>query len=319
MPRTIPEITRSFAEQIVFYPRFRKAYELIKKGIESTTLSGKPACTALWAPVGTGKSTLLEYVKTQFGEEIIKTTNEGIFRIVPAIYVVVPPRVTTKDLAKEILRALHIEGVTGDLADLTRLVIQNLKICQTQVTLMDEFQCFAKANPAKSADEAADWLRIILDATGTPIIVAGLPPEKNQADFIYSRPLLAGRFPYFAQLSNLQFSESADGEFFSVLRGLDKKMYELADLKNGSHLTDPTIYIPLFLATQGNLLAMRHILRDALSYCLVKASRELKPEAFSASYSELHFADELARRDNPFELGTAKCLKLILEAQNGSP
>lgn len=313
MQTTIPEITRSFAEQIVFFPRFRRAYELIKKGIESTLLSGQPACTALWAPTGTGKTTLLTYVKLQYADETVRSTAEGAFRTVPAIYVQVPAKVTIKDLAKEVLRALHIEGAKGDLADLTRLVIQNLKICGTHVIFLDEFQCFAKANNAKSASDAADWLRMVLDSTKVPIVVAGLPPEGNDQDFIYSNPLLAGRFPYFAQLSNLQFSESPTGEFFTVLRELDRKMYELGGLRKGSHLTDPTIYTPLFLATQGNLRAMRHILRDSLSHCLSNSSRTLSLENFLVGYEEFRFTDELARKDNPFRLGTTKCLKLILE------
>ncbi|AOE85939.1 TniB family NTP-binding protein [Pseudomonas sp. TCU-HL1] len=313
MPLTAPEIIEAFTQQIVFFPRYRRAYELIQKGIETTTLSKQPACTALWAPVGTGKSTLLEFVKGQYGDETIKTTSEGSFHIVPVIYVSVPAKVTIKDLAKAILDKLHIGVVNGVLEDLSRLVIQNLKICQTKVILLDEFQNFAKPNSAKTAEDAAEWLRGILDATKIPIIVVGLPPKKDQQDFIYSRPVLAARFPYFAELSNLQYSDSAKGELLTVLHGLDKKMYELADLGRGAHLSDPTIYAPLYLACQGNLKWMRLIILGALTDCLSRSPRTLSLEDFSVSYSQIRLDEDLARKDNPFQLGTAKCLKLILE------
>ncbi|AOE86749.1 TniB family NTP-binding protein [Pseudomonas sp. TCU-HL1] len=305
-----------FERQIVFFPPYRRAFELLNLAIESTKLRGIPTSTVISAPSGAGKTTLLNYFHDQFEAESEELTAEGVRRIIPVIYLSVPPKVTIKDLAKAILEKLHVFGVKGDTVDLTRMVIKNLKTCQTRAILLDEIQLFAKHNPAKSVEDAADWLRNLLDQINIAVIVAGTPECK---EFIYGSSLLARRYPYLATLGYFNFDDSPECDYTITLKELDKKMYSIGNLHKGAHLTDSGIRIPLYVATSGNLEYIRQILHLVFLHCLRNEASGPCINDFAMSCSLLELKLNLAKTRNPFEMNLADNLNLIERHQNESP
>lgn len=305
---TINEKVRKFEQQIVFFQSYREAYTKLELAVESTNLRGIPTSAVIIGPSGSGKTRLCEAFRDSFPAPHKKSYTDGIHTIIPALLCCVPPIVTLKSFCKTLLESLGCDDVRGDTVDLELRFVRLLITCQTLVIIIDEFQRLTKPGNEKQLIATIDWLLGILNRIKIPIIIAGT--EECQT-IVYKEIQLARRYPYCAELSYFAFDESPESEYISTLHGLDEKLYEIGQLKNGIHLTDPSIYTRLYVASQGNLEYIRQILSAAFKYCLNRQSNTIELSDFHAACQPMRLLLSLSKKQNPFNLDIAKCFSLI--------
>lgn len=305
---SIDEKVRKFEQQIVFFQNYREAYTKLELAVESTNLRGIPTSAIIIGPSGAGKSRLCEVFRDSFPAPHKESYTDGIRTIIPALLCCVPPIVTLKSFCKTLLESLGCDDVRGDTVDLELRFVRLLITCQTLVIIIDEFQRLTKPGNEKQLIATIDWLLGILNRIKIPIIIAGTEECQN---IVYKQIQLARRYPYCVELRYLEFNQDYDSEYISTLRGLDEKLYEIGDLKKGVHLTDPSIYTRLYVASQGNLEYIRLILSAAFKYCLNRKSNTLELSDFHAACQPMRLLLSLSKKNNPFNIDISTCYSLI--------
>lgn len=309
MDLEITTILNKFSQQIIFFPSFQRAYSLLHKSVESTEARGVPSCAALIGPSGSGKSALTTIFKNHFGPVTEEPFEDGIHKIIPAFYCLVPSPVTIKTLSRHLLKALGEANPKGDTVDLTYQLESRLKTSRVRVLIFDEFHRLTQRGADATRGATIEWLVALLSITGISIVLSG---TQKCMEIIATDETLARRIPYIARLHYLEFSEDLDSEYIKTLNGLDMRMRDIGHIDKGVHLIAPPIYAPLYVATQGNLEYLRQILHEALESSLRRGERDLKLEDFKRACNYLELPLNLHQASNPFELSTAKCLKILI-------
>ncbi len=274
---------RKFEAQIINYKAYNLAYMTIMRSIQATQMRGIPSCVVLVAPSGCGKSTLAQQIISTYPPESSGEDEKGAWTKRPTMYCGLPSKATIKSFTKTLLGALEFEAYSGDSFELTQRAIQQIKQQNVQVAFLDEFQMLADKKAEQARIDVMNCTARLVDRTGIPFVVLGTP---DIAEFFYAKKgLLRRRFPFFAQLTPLQFNlTDANSDLQLVLRGLDKKMYEIGNLKKGVHLHEPDIALPLFTVCGGIMEDLRLLLSNAFTFALYRADETLRREDFSDAF-----------------------------------
>ncbi|CAM4057465.1 TniB family NTP-binding protein [Pseudomonas wadenswilerensis] len=312
------ERLRLYNQQVVFYHNYRNSYALTLKAIEATHLRGVPNCALITGPSGTGKSTLLNYIKFAHPAERYIQSELDKRWIIPVIMCSLPPACTVKALLKTILVGMHCEKLKGDTMDLLFRLITLLRISEVKVVLIDDFQFLIKKDAYRTKEAVINCLVMLLDQTAIPFILVGRDEDdihslyyKSCETLIYQRADLARRFPFHAKLDLLSYSNAPESEFQIVLSELDAKMYKIGDLKSGIHLGDPGISDRIYLASSGSLEHIKIITFHALQICLKKNKCGLTKDSLAQAYALLKIKNNLNSDHNPFMISQQHCESLI--------
>jgi hypothetical protein len=311
MESDIQQIIKSFKGKIVFHPRYRQAFSQIQNAIENTEALGEPVCALLCGPSGTGKSTLCYYFRKLYSGDSVIRRDDGTYTNLPVFYCEVPSPTTVKGLITNMLRMLIDETPNGTIEKLTHQLITCLKTSQVKMIFLDEIQrlCFTTVTEKVRLD-ALQWIVSLLNGSGIPVILSG---TELCRDIRREDEAFENRYPYFAELSHFAYDASDHSDYFTTLKHLDTAMYEIAALRSGVHLNDPTIAAPLFVGTCGNLKRMRLIINDALKTCLRRDQpRELNVSDFITACQYVDLPKNLSN-GNPFVLSFNNSLELISE------
>lgn len=288
-----------FERQIINYRAYNLAYLTIMRSIQATQLRGVPSCVVLVAPSGCGKTTLLKQILSTFapvesGEDAI-----GIGNIRPTIYCGLPTKATIKSFAKTLLDSLEFPAYSGDAFELTERVIKQILLQKVKVVFLDEFQMLSDKRTEGPRNDVMNGVVRLVDRTGIPFVAAGTPEIK---DFFYDKDILRRRFPFFAELGPLRMDvDDPNSDWLLVLRGLDKKMYEIGRFESGVHLHEPDVALPLFAATSGILEDLRLDLSNAFTFALVRGDGTLKRDDLSDAFDMIPHAHCIPEEGNPFK------------------
>jgi energy-coupling factor transporter ATP-binding protein EcfA2 len=310
MESEIHNIVKAYKSNIIFHPRYRQAFSQIQNAIENTEALGEPVCALICGPSGTGKSTLCHYFEKQYNGDSVLCLDDGTYANLPVFYCEVPSPATVKGLITNLLRMLINDTPSGTIEKLTHQLITCLKTAQVRIIFLDEIQrlCFTSVS-AKVRLDSLQWLVSLLNGAGIPVILAGtlLCRDIRREDEAFEN-----RYPYFAELYHFIYESDDQSDYFTTLKKLDAKMYQVAALEKGVHLNDPTIAAPLFVGARGNLKRTRLIINDALKTCLCRGvPRELKVSDFFTACQSIDLPQNLSN-GNPFALSYNDSLKLAL-------
>ena len=104
-----------------------------------------------------------------------------------------------KDLAEAILRALGDPAAAkGTTAEKTQRIIGFFRECGVQLLLIDEFQHFFDGTRVAESRRVSDWLKLLINKVGLPVVLAGLP---RAIQVVNINPQLRRRFaaPYYME------------------------------------------------------------------------------------------------------------------------
>lgn len=308
MNSEMAEKVLKFSNQIVFYSEYRNAYAVMKKSVACTKNRNIPSCAVVTGPAGSGKSTLAKFFNDSFPPPSSVVRDDGVYTITPAFLCTIPAQVTVKSFLKTLLINLGNSDTRGDTVDLIHRCTRLLLARGVEVIIIDEFQRLARANAVLMREGVIDCLVTLINLTNIPFVIIG---TEECLDLIYSRAVLARRFPFRAELHYPAFSVDAKSDYQALLSTLDQKFYTIGELSGGLHLCDHMVSAQLYLATKGNLEYLKIIICNALEFCLLRNDGTLRISDLSEATAELYIAENFAGDENPFELPPSRIDELL--------
>jgi len=307
-----------FNRQTVFFPSYQFAYSQLSKAVEATEIRKTASCAFIIGPSGSGKSRLCELFTGTFSPPYIEHDEDGLVKIITALYCIVPAPVTIKGICTTLLKTLGVYPPHGDVHALSALLIDRLKKCRVRVVILDEIQRLLKPEAEKARSVTLDWLVTLLSESEIPIMLAGteecellLKEQKKKSHSPFIR-----RYCYVAFLEHFKFSELETSEYHMTLKVLDQQLYKLMKFEGDVHLHELMIMAPLFVASVGNLEYLRQVVHEAVICALTRNATTLTRQDFFEACRCLNLPKQLSETTNPFTLTLSECLALITAHTN---
>ncbi len=279
-------------ETVIAYPRFLAFHELMGECMELSIGACEPRSMAIEAMTGAGKTTLLAAFAAQFPR-----MNQAYGTIVPVFHARTPSPVTPKGLVVSLLLQLGdpiaSQGTTT--AQTTRLVYQ-LRDCQTQLVLLDDFHHLIDAKTDRVLSEIAEWLKDLIKTTGIPFVVCGVDDRVFRILKHPRNAQLSRLFPVREVLRPFNREESQEGQPFHTLLNLAQEAVETtfaADLRGAEFLWR------MYYATDGVVGHTINLMRDVA----ITAFKQDLPDitlAMLAHAFDRTLAHHLSWKVNPF-------------------
>lgn len=170
-PARNPNAGFTLRRQVVEHPDFAYAVREIARLHDRARTSGVAEGLLLVGQTGSGKSTVLDYYVQRFPRKRLKSHVE-----VPVLKVVTPEGPTVKSLAESVLVALGDPAAgKGSATVKTDRIVHFVLHCCVELLVFDEFQHFHDGHRVAESKRVSDWLKNLMERTGKPIVLAGLP------------------------------------------------------------------------------------------------------------------------------------------------
>lgn len=303
------EKLEDFSKHIVRHTGYSDATDKILRSVEITASRKEPSSTMLVGKPGSGKTTICKSVVQHFGPGTVVHNENGITSTVPAFYCGVPAGVSLKSLSVHMLTKLGCQELRGDGISLMGKLSRLLITCETRVILLDEFHHLLLRGAEKTRAVVCDWIKTLMNETLIPIILVGMPECEIIVD---DHPQLARRYPYRARLTEFDFgAQTSDSIFIKTLRSFNKRMNEIGEFQNSSFLTDRTTASAIYVATSGNMNAIRQLLHDSMRIALLRADATFRLDDLAEAAAGLTSENSLVRGKNPFLLSHAEINRIL--------
>ncbi len=273
------------------------SFEVAKKRIEqclSYSLgSSEPICLALVGESRTGKSRVLEEI-----ELIMPPSRTADGAVVPILRVTAPSHPTVKGMASIMLEALGdpMWNSGTEIAKTARLKIQLVKL-KTRMIMIDEFQHFFDKGTQKIFDDAADWLKTLVDSTKVTLVVSGL---ESCLPVLRRNEQLTGRFLAPVYMRRFQWLEEIGrNEFKAILIAFYESLSTYFDLPD---LATDEMGFRFWCASGGLIGYVTKFLRQTVwDACDDNERRVITLEHLEAAHKTVFWAAAgLAIVDSPF-------------------
>lgn len=300
-----------FAHFIVPHQAYTQAVATIEHAVVAAHTTREPVSVLMTGESGTGKTTICRVLVSQRPPAETKIEEGGIRRVIPAFYCAVPADVSIKGLASEMLNRLGCEEMRGDRVILERRLMGLLKTCQTEVIFLDEFHHLLARGAEKTRAGVCDWVKGLMNETGIPIVLVGMP--KCEA-IIDEHPQLARRFPFRAHLQAIPYASGAHSEYVRVLKAFRKAMVDYAGMREVVAFTDGALAAALYVATAGNMSAIRQLLYQVIGVVLHRRDNVVVADDFAKAFATVRLDSGLVRGRNPFALDLVDIRTIISKA-----
>lgn len=121
---------------------------------------------------------------------------------------------TCKSLANALLTAIGDPAAEkGTLISQTNRLTKYFQACSVELLILDEFQHFQDRDSKKVLKTVSDWLKLLMDRTRVPIVLAGLPYSHTILDEIGNEQLQR-RFATRIELEPFAYETSAERQNF---------------------------------------------------------------------------------------------------------
>jgi hypothetical protein len=280
---------------IVNYPRFSEIIEKIEYCHKTSKFSSEPECLYIGGPTGAGKTTVCrEYVKRY------PRIEEGEITKVPVLMTTIPIPATEKGMVTKILNEI------GDpLAEKGSKSVQTIRLmrfiekCDVELIILDEFQHFIDRDSEKVLRTVTDWLKVLIEDTGVPLVLLGLNGGSyaNHAEIIFdANPQLSRRFANRHTLQPFKFSSEEEiDEFRTFLFMIDKSL----PLEMRSGLADQDMATRFFYASDGVVAYIMKLIKRATSMILQRNDEKLTIDTLAKAF-DMHVLSDKPWKINPF-------------------
>jgi type II secretory pathway predicted ATPase ExeA len=304
---------RQFSKFIVSHELYSHAVSTLDAAINATDASEQPMSAILTGEQGTGKTTVCKYMVAKLPKPHVKSEDDGVRKIIPAFYCSVPSPVTIKSLAIVMLDKLGDTDLSGSQGVLSKRLHELLKTCQTKVIYLDEFHHLLTSEAQKASKGVCDWVKGLMNATGVTVVLVGLPKCE---DIINADSELSRRFPFRAHLDRIAYSTGSHSQYLMILRALTKAMIDHAGVEEVPPLTDVERASQIYVATGGNMNAIRQLLFLVLCITLERGKKVVEWSCFAESYERIYLESSMVRGRNPFKLFAAEVQKILANGGN---
>lgn len=137
-----------------------------------------PKSLVITGDPGIGKTEIINKYVQQFEPEEAATR-----RIIRAFSATIPARATIRAVTAALLDGMGAPSPDrGDATTLARRLAKKLLQCGVEIIVLDEFQHLIANRRSDPVSDVADWLKTIINMTGIPIVVVGLPSSRAVLD-----------------------------------------------------------------------------------------------------------------------------------------
>jgi Cdc6-like AAA superfamily ATPase len=275
----------------VHFPRNDKALNTIRDHHTHAKFANEPEGLLIQGECGAGKTTIVKlYMK-----DYPRIYTQEITRV-PVLYAKVPVPATCKNLATKILTAIGDPAAEkGSQVSQTLRIKRYMEACNVELLFLDEFQHFQDRDSSKVLKTASDWLKLLMDETGVPIVLAGLPYSHTILDSPGNEQLQR-RFATRIELEPFAYETSQERQDFRrFLNVIDDKL----PLAEKSNLADPATALCIYEATQGVVARVMKLVRRATAIALKLHRERITSDTLSVAYEERLAANDPSK-PNPF-------------------
>ncbi len=274
---------------VIESPRFKKIIQRMTECHERSKYTTEPRCMLIIGETGRGKTTIAKYYEKKYPRT---TTDEGAVITVLRSSVAAPA--TIKGMASQLLWDLGDPlPEQGSIPSLTGRLCKLIKKCGVELIILDEFQHLVDEDKKKVLQSSADWLKTILNMTGVPIVLMGMPWSVN---ILRKNDQLDRRFPFREKLRDFGWSSPEEQrEFSNFLIVLEKTL----PLPKPSNLYSGQMPLRLFGATQGIISNVMKLISKAAEKAFEKAIENINIDLLALAYDE-EIASRFSGMDNPF-------------------
>lgn len=293
----------ALAERIfIIYPRLKRLMDKMEHCLHYSKIAAEPECMFIGGPTGAGKTTLQDYFRKKYP----RTFNED-GAIVPVLCARVPNRATDKYLVTELLTKLgDVEAEKGSSYNQTTRLRMFMEDCGVLLVILDEFQHFVDKDSKKVLKTVSDWLKNLIDQSGKPIVLIGMPYADQILD-AEGNEQLQRRFAVRERLDPFGWgTNEARKEFRAFLEAVDDQL----PLMESSHLSDPVMAFRFYCATNGVIAKVMKIVRRATEIALEQLTEHLTLDVLAEAYDD-RLSENQPDRNNPFRCDKAE-LKITL-------
>lgn len=262
----------------IHFPRNDKALKAIREHHAHAKFASEPEGLLIQGETGAGKTTILklymkDYPRT-YAEEITS---------VPVLYARVPAPATCKQLVTKILEAIGDPAAErGTQISQTLRLKKYLEVCNVELLILDEFQHFQDRDSLKVLKTVSDWLKLLMEETGIPIVLAGLPYSHTILDS-HGNEQLKRRFATRIDLGPFGYETSQERQDFRrFLNVIDDKL----PLAEKSNLAEPDTALCIYEATDGVVAHVMKLVRRATVIALESNREKLNTEILALAYEE---------------------------------
>ena len=275
----------------IHFPRNDKALKAIREHHAHAKFASEPEGLLIQGETGAGKTTILKlYMKDYPRTDTQETTS------VPVLYARVPAPATCKQLVTKILGAIGDPAADkGTQISQTLRLKKYLEVCSVELLILDEFQHFQDRDSLKVLKTVSDWLKLLMEETGIPIVLAGLPYSHTILD-ADGNEQLRRRFATRIDLEPFGYETSQERQDFRrFLNVIDDKL----PLAEKSNLADPATALCVYEATDGVVAHVMKLVRRATVIALESNREKLTTEILAMAYEQRLAANNPAKA-NPF-------------------
>jgi Bacterial TniB protein len=277
-------VRNSRIDHPAFCTAIREVAAIHSRGINSGIAEGK----LILAQTGSGKSTALKTYKSYFADYI----DAGVKKM-RVVYVVTPNAPTVRSLAERILLALgDPSALRGTATSMTDRIEYFFRQCGVELLMIDEFQHFNDAAAGKTHARVTDWLKNLLEATGVPVVLAGLPRAQL---VINANSQLRRRFSSAFYLKPFSMDNDDDAKDF---RAVLKQIHAWIPTES-IELSDPNNARRFYYASHGLIDYVVKIVDQAVRDPLMGCSQYLSLDAYAEAF-RLSVWRDAPDRLNPF-------------------
>ncbi len=275
----------------IHFPRNEVAFKAIRNHHAHARLTNEPEGLLIQGETGAGKTTIVKLYMQDYPRSY---TQENT--LVPVLYAKVPVPATCKSLVTMLLTAI------GDpAAEKGSQVLQTLRLkrymeaCKVELLILDEFQHFQDRDSLKVLKTVSDWLKVLMDETRVPIVLAGLPYSHTILD-APGNEQLQRRFAIRLELEPFGYESSRERQDFRrFLNVIDDKL----PLAEKSDLADPGTALCVYEATNGVVAHVMKLVRRATAIALESNRERITLDILGLAY-EQRLAANNPSKANPF-------------------
>jgi len=301
------EKVKRIEEIVIQSPLFKKIIEKITECHQMSKYTAEPICLLVTGETGHGKTTISKFYAKDFPRVVC---NDGT--TIPVLLSSIASPASVKSMASELLNDLGDPlPDSGTIPSLTRRLCKLIKECKVELIILDEFQHLIDRDTEKVLKSAADWLKTILNKTGVPIILLGMPWSIR---ILWANEQLKRRFSTRIDLKPFGWSSPEERkEFVTFLSILEKAL----QLPQSSNLYLGEMPFRLFCATRGIISRIMKLISKAAEKALEKGAHNINMDLLALAYEE-ELALDSTDNINPF-LVDKENLKIPLKVAPSKP